>query len=292
MKIVHLSDLHCTSPLFVSQWGDAVVSYLEEARPDLTVVTGDLTMDGRRDEYRRALLFLARLRTRSLLVVPGNHDTRNGGYLRFEEVFGTRFPTYTDETVVICGVDSSQPDLDVGHVGRSTLAQMADMMSIPGRTRILAVHHHLVPIPGDDPENPIPDNAEEVLKLCSDAGVDIVLAGHGHRPHFCSHGSTRLVTAGSATLLRPGGQDYPSFNVIRIERDTFCLQHVDVTGGWGTQTIATTKVRHGVTVGTTRPRVMPPMPFEVEEFHTQIPEENWRYRLGVPQTLDFPSARD
>lgn len=278
MKIVHLSDLHCSSPWFVSQWGDAVVSYLDEARPDVTIVTGDLTTDGCREEYRRALQFLARLRTRSLLVVPGNRDTRNGGYLRFEEAFGTRYPTYTDEAVVICGIDSSQPDLDVGRVGRSTLAQMADTMSVTGKTRIVAMHHHLVPIPGDGPENRVPDDAGEVLKLCSDAGVDIVLAGHGHRPHFCSHGSTRLVTAGSATLLRLGGRVHPSLNVIRIERDTVCMQLVDVSGGWGTQTIGTAKTRPAA-AGCGPQRVTPPLAFEVEEFHSQIPDD-WRYRLA------------
>lgn len=35
-------------------------------------------------------------------------------------------------------------------------------------------------------------------------------------------------------------------------------------------------------------RFTPPFAFEVEEFDSQIPEENWRHRLGVPQTLDFP----
>jgi len=38
------------------------------------------------------------------------------------------------------------------------------------------------------------------------------------------------------------------------------------------------------------PRVTPPLPFEVEEFHSQIPEENWRHRPGVLQTLDLPSV--
>ena len=37
-------------------------------------------------------------------------------------------------------------------------------------------------------------------------------------------------------------------------------------------------------------RVTPPLAFEVEEFDSQIPEENWRHRHGVSQTFDLPST--
>jgi 3',5'-cyclic AMP phosphodiesterase CpdA len=292
MRIIHLSDLHVSSDWFVPQWYEAVAALVNDARPDVTVVTGDLTMEGRRDEYERAHRCLAQLRTRSLLVVPGNHDARNEGYVRFEEMFGTRYPTYANDAVVICGIDSSQPDIDEGRVGRSSLRQIADTLAVEGKVRILAMHHHLMPVPGAGRESCIPPDAGEVLQLCTDTEVDLVLTGHGHLPHFCSRGRTHFITAGSATLWRPSGRSFPSFNVMNIERGSIFMQLVDVSGGWGTQTIATTKVRPGIAVGTTWPRVTPPLPFEVEEFHTQIPEENWRYRPGVPQTLDFPSTRD
>jgi 3',5'-cyclic AMP phosphodiesterase CpdA len=50
MKIVHLSDLHFSSEWFVSQWAEAVAAHIDHTRPDITVVTGDLTMRGRADE--------------------------------------------------------------------------------------------------------------------------------------------------------------------------------------------------------------------------------------------------
>jgi hypothetical protein len=73
-------------------------------------------------------------------------------------------------------------------------------------------------------------------------------------------------------------------------------QHVSV--GWGTKAIATATTRPGTCASPTltadsdrQIRFTPPFAFEVEEFDSQIPEENWRYRQGVPQTLDFPSIR-
>jgi hypothetical protein len=37
-----------------------------------------------------------------------------------------------------------------------------------------------------------------------------------------------------------------------------------------------------------RVRVTPPLAFEAEEYDSRSPDENWRHRLGVFQTLDFP----
>ena len=70
-----------------------------------------------------------------------------------------------------------------------------------------------------------------------------------------------------------------------------CPSNLQVSGGSGTQATETAENDSGVAIGSRLPRVMPPLPFEVEEFHSQIPEENWRHRPGLPQTLDFPSIR-
>lgn len=70
------------------------------------------------------------------------------------------------------------------------------------------------------------------------------------------------------------------------------LPDLQVSGGSGTQTTAAAETCSGAATDSTRPRVTPPLPFEVEEFHAQIPEENWRHRPGVPQTLDLPSIRN
>ena len=67
------------------------------------------------------------------------------------------------------------------------------------------------------------------------------------------------------------------------------LSDLRVPGGSDRQFTAAAETRSGVATGRTLPRVTPPLPFEVEEFHSQIPEENWRHCPGVPQTLDFPS---
>lgn len=289
MKIVHLSDLHLSGGLSDSRLGDAVVSHVNHVRPDVTVVTGDLTAGGGRSEFDLASRFLARLVTQSLLVVPGNRDARNGGYVRFEEVFGTRYPAAKNDLVTICGIDSSQPDINEGRVGRSNLAQIADTVSVEGKVRILAMHHHPVHAPDAGCGAHGLDDAGEVQALCAETEMDIVLSGRRHQAGVCRRGHTLFVAAGTATQWKPGARSFPSFNVIHIEDGTITVQLVDVSEGWGTQTIAVALVRPGVVTPKAQPRVTPPFAFEAEEFGSQIPDENWRHRLGVPQLLEFPA---
>jgi len=134
----------------------------------------------------------------------------------------------------------------------------------------------------------------ELLHLCDEMQVNLVLSGHGHQPLVRLCGSICLVTAGSATLRPREGRGFPSFNVVTIAHGLIHVQLVDVSGGWGTQTLTMVKSRV-----TSRPhpqqgtieqrvRVTPPLAFEAEGFHSQTPETNWRHQLGLPQTLGFP----
>ena len=88
--IAQLSDMHCGSPYFDGELLSAGVKEVIALDPDLVVVGGDLTAEGYAHEFREAQrhldpLFDAGLNT---LVVPGNHDSKNVGYLHFADTFG------------------------------------------------------------------------------------------------------------------------------------------------------------------------------------------------------------
>ena len=216
MIIAHLSDLHVAGSHFMPAWADTVVDALHDARPDLAVVTGDLTTEGHADEYEKALTWLDRLPVGHRLVVPGNHDARNEGYAIFEEIFATRYPSYENDDVVVLGVDSSQPDIDDGHIGRSNYPLIASHLAPGPRLRILAMHHHLVPIPGTGRERHIPADSGDVLRLCVELGIDLVLSGHKHLPWVWRLERTCLLTGGTATSRRLKGRSAPSFNLISV----------------------------------------------------------------------------
>ena len=88
--IAHLSDLHTGSQYFVPNLLDRTLVEVNDLGPDIVVVTGDLTNMGYRQEFREAREYLDRLTCPDVLVVPGNHDSRNVGYAHFERLFATR----------------------------------------------------------------------------------------------------------------------------------------------------------------------------------------------------------
>lgn len=95
--------------------------------------------------------------------------------------------------------------------------------------KILALHHHLIPIPGTGRERNIPVDAGDVLKLCTELELNLILSGHKHLPWVWRLENTYLVTAGTATSRRLKGRYYPSFNVLEIEKGKVILKEVDVS---------------------------------------------------------------
>src|SRR3954453_22893202 len=88
--IVQLSDLHCGQQFFLPNLLERAVSGVNDLAPDVVVISGDLTTHGFREEFSVAREFLNQLECQSMVVIPGNHDSRNVGYVHFEEMFGDR----------------------------------------------------------------------------------------------------------------------------------------------------------------------------------------------------------
>src|ERR1700756_6033901 len=90
--IVQLSDLHCGTQFFLPNLLERAIAEVNELAPDVVVVSGDLTTHGFKDEYTLAKRYLDTIEGESMVVIPGNHDSRNVGYVHFAEVFGVRNP--------------------------------------------------------------------------------------------------------------------------------------------------------------------------------------------------------
>ena len=116
--IVQISDLHCGKQYFLAELLDRAISEINELRPDIVICSGDLTTFGFEDEYLLAKSYLDKIECDSLVVIPGNHDSRNVGYVHFEELFGERNSVLRKGGVTVVAVDSTEPDLDNGQIGR------------------------------------------------------------------------------------------------------------------------------------------------------------------------------
>jgi 3',5'-cyclic AMP phosphodiesterase CpdA len=122
------------------------------------------------------------------------------------------------EGTVMVGVDSSEPDLNDGRVGREHYEFIRRSFDGAGeRLKIFVIHHHLIPIPGTGRERNIIFDAGDVLELLNEVGVDLVLSGHKHVPYSWKLEDMFIMNAGTASTTRLRGNTRPCYNVIEIE---------------------------------------------------------------------------
>jgi Icc protein len=213
--IAQLSDLHCGSQYFQPSLLDRALVEVNELGPDVVIVSGDLTGEGLRGEYNSARAYLDRLDCERVVVVPGNHDSRNVGYVHFEELFGERRSELHHEGVTILAVDSTEPDLDHGVIGRGRYPWIEERFaSHDAYLRIFVMHHHLLPVPGTGRERNVVHDAGDTLECLIRAGVHLVLAGHKHVPYAWRLENLFVVNAGTVSTIRVRGKGKPCYNVV------------------------------------------------------------------------------
>jgi 3',5'-cyclic AMP phosphodiesterase CpdA len=251
-RILHLSDLHfgAHDPRLVA----AVEARVDEAKPDLVVISGDFTQRARTEQFEEACQFLTRLRDagHEVLGVPGNHDVPLYDVLRRFLSPLTRYRRFIDDELcpfheladaAVLGINTARSltikdgrinDEQVAHI-RDTFLRMRD--DLP---RILVTHHPLFALPvGDGPELGKAIGRQDLaLDAIAEAGVDLLLAGHNHRAS--SHHAPDLVTrAGSALVVQAGTatstrlrDEEQSFNLIEVAADdvTVTVQAWDGSG--------------------------------------------------------------
>jgi len=223
MKIAHISDIHYSkSWMFLHETFRKCIEMVNEENPDMVIITGDITDYGLTSEFQGVKEELKDISS-PYLVVPGNHDSRHEGYKKFENFFGKRyiFSSYGDYNFV--GIDSSEPDIDEGHVGREQLARLQDQIS---SNSIVFLHHHLVPIPNTGRERNVLVDAGEVLKILDMHEVPLVLSGHKHVPWVWKVNNIILVTAGTASCIRTGSEQ--SFNLITLNEEKVTIMKIHI----------------------------------------------------------------
>lgn len=232
LRIAQVSDVHCGTITFDPDLMAAVVEQVNRRDVDVVVVAGDLTAEGYRWEFEEAADWIAGFDAPTL-VIPGNHDARNIGWVHFEDLFGARFPTRRIELdavrarrldvtgVNIVGVDSSQPDLNEGRVGREWYGWIEDRFGEhPEDLKVFVLHHHLVSIPGTGRERSTVIDAGMLLEVLARSEVDVILSGHKHVPWFWGLNGMLICNSGTASTWRVRGLTPPSWSEITVDAAT------------------------------------------------------------------------
>ncbi|MCK4778733.1 MAG: metallophosphoesterase [Candidatus Lokiarchaeota archaeon] len=221
VNIIQISDLHYGSE-FVPECMENIISYIKDSKPDVVICTGDIVHKGRVVQYKEVLPYFTRIKEiTNLLAVPGNHDAKNSGIIFFERLLGPRRSRLLleDKDAIIVGVCSAKDDIASGEIGDEQLDWLARQFNKSLEDRVIALHHHLIPIPMSGQKFTTVRDAGEIIEFTNLFEIDLVLMGHRHVPHaytisWKNSSSTTFLYCGTSTSKKVRADDSPSFNHI------------------------------------------------------------------------------
>ncbi len=231
MLIVQISDIHC-GPMFNKGYFRTAAKEINALSPDVVVITGDITENGIQSEFKQAAEELEQLKAKKVIYVSGNHDYRATGYLLFKQHFPFNQVTQIDNTVMIV-LSSARPDRDDGEVGhRQNLWLESTLANFKNHTKIVAIHHHIVPVPDTGADQITIIDAGDVLRSLTKSETNLVLCGHRHRPWKWQIEKMQVVHAGSVSCEKLRGFFCNSYNVIQIKNKKIDAKLKIVGGGY------------------------------------------------------------
>lgn len=230
--VLQVSDTH-----FGTERPVAVVALQKlsaQLRPDLLLVTGDITQRARPGQFARAKAVFDSLGAPAQLIIPGNHDIplfdvyarAFHPYGRYARVFGSALEgEFESADLLVVGINTTRRYRHKnGEVSQAQIERVAERLSRakPEQIRLVAVHQPVAVTQPADVENLLRGH-ERAVRRWSVAGVDAVVGGHIHLPYVLPLKQTwadlpravSAVQAGTALSHRLRGGISNSVNVIR-----------------------------------------------------------------------------
>lgn len=212
---------------------EALVALSAAQRPDLLVLSGDITQRARHAQFRSARAFVDRLGL-PVLAIPGNHDVPLFDlfsrvlrpYARHRQVFGEDLePVHSTPDLLVVGVNTTRwYRHQDGEVSLAQIERVAARLSraTPGQLRVVVVHQPVAVPRADDAHNLLRGGAL-ALRRWAEAGGDLVMGGHIHLPCVIPlPGLARpmwAVQAGTAVSWRVRDGQPNSVNLLRWGSD-------------------------------------------------------------------------
>lgn len=225
--LLHLSDTHFGTER--AQVIEALLALAARERPDLVVLSGDITQRARPAQFRAARAFVERLGA-PLLAIPGNHDIALFDlwartvqpYARYARAFGTDLePVHASRELLVVGVNTTRAWRHKhGEVSPLQIDRVAALLRTarPQQLRVVVVHQPAAVCRPEDRRHLLRGH-HAALRAWAAAGADLVLGGHIHLPYtLAPPGLARrlwVVQAGTAVSARTRPGFPNSVNIVR-----------------------------------------------------------------------------
>jgi 3',5'-cyclic AMP phosphodiesterase CpdA len=225
--VLQISDTHfgTEQPAVV----EALVTLAARQRPDLVVLSGDITQRARPAQFQAAKAFVDRLGA-PVLAIPGNHDIAlfdlwarlTRPYARYTAAFGCELePVHDTADLLVLGVNTTRAWRHKnGEVSPAQIDRVAQRLSAASvqQLRVVVVHQPVGVTQASDQANLLRGH-RAATQAWSAAGADLVMGGHIHLPFTLALPdlARRLwaVQAGTAVSMRTRSGAPNSVNMLR-----------------------------------------------------------------------------
>jgi 3',5'-cyclic AMP phosphodiesterase CpdA len=253
-SLLHISDPHFGTeqpPVM-----EALFQLTQAQRPDVLVLSGDITQRARASQFSEAKAFCDRLKIPRMLALPGNHDIPLfnpfqrlfSPYARYLHAFGPDVESalQTPWLRVISVKTTRRWRHKNGEVSAAQIARVvADLQQAEPRQLCVVVVHQPVHVLRAEDEHDRLRGWEAAVRAWAAAGADIVMGGHIHLPYVSDLSSHMAglgrriwcVQAGTALSTRVRQEAPNSVNLLRYDAGSPPLQcqlqrwdHVAATG--------------------------------------------------------------
>lgn len=236
IRIAHISDLHFGHE--IPELVEALIAELNNERPDLIAVSGDLTQRASASEFKAARAFLDRL-PQPVLVVPGNHDVPAyhltvrfaTPWARWKRWLSAELePVINEGDFCAVGINSARhwgPYLDWsrGRISIDQIERAEAIFSKCAKSLHIVVAHHPFLLTDAGTNRRTISRADLALPRLREAGVDLLLGGHVHLAYSGVVGGVVVAQTGTSLSSRLKGEPN-SFNFIRANRDTIGIDNM------------------------------------------------------------------
>ncbi len=208
---------------------EALVALAQRERPDLVVLSGDITQRARADQFAAARAFADRLGA-PFVAIPGNHDVPLldlparvlRPYARQRAAFGVELePVHTSAGLFVICVNTTRPWRHKnGEVSAAQVERVAALLgeATAAQLRVVVVHQPAAVAREQDAHDLLRGRAH-ALQRWAQAGADVVMGGHIHLPYVIEQrGLARplwVVQAGTAVSSRVRAGVPNSVNLLR-----------------------------------------------------------------------------
>ena len=234
--LLQISDTHFGTEQ--PQVVQALEALAREKKPDVLVVSGDITQRATHAQFAQARAFCDRLNAAHMLAIPGNHDIALFNlfarivqpYAAYRKAFGQALEQHLQTpSLSISTVNTTRWWRHKnGDVSKAQIARVCQQLSkaTAQQLRIVVVHQPVHVLRTRDEHDRL-KGWHAAVKAWSAAGADIVMGGHIHLPYVCElsaqvDGLARrmwCVQAGPAVSSRIRREAPNSVNVVEFKTE-------------------------------------------------------------------------